>query len=308
MTTAAQVVKKYVNGHYGELVNATEPTFNDDTKVWESELASYYPRLIRDDADPSQSAIKFVYLPKLGRVELDAKLNLMFATPRSVCSALVGERFTLYRQRAERIMVEASATNIAGLTDAQHVLAPVMKVVDNLLDRETKLPEIRDEDFEDRDNVGRYWQLLVDAGIVIRVPGGYNSGEQFIDLFSKFRNNYELLIRAVLGHVIRQKYAALRSVFEMSELEPDIHVDNSYYWPALEADQSLHLKTDSLRERFMTTYDTMISVGRFKYYLQELRRVECLRQETSGWVANEDLFGEMRRIRGSALETPTLRV
>lgn len=289
-------------------MNATEPQFDKERKEWEAELVSYYPRFIQDDANTTQPYVKFIYLTKLGKIKLDENLNVLFATSNSICSDVVGERFDLYRERAEKIMVEASAFNLAGLTDAQHVLTPVIKVIDNLLDREAKIPEIRDTDFEEKDNIDRYWELLEQAGIVTPVKGGHSSGEQFLNLFGKYRNDYEQLIRMVLGHLIKSKYASLRSVFNMSELEPDIHVDNSYYWPALEADQPIHLKTDSLRERYITTYGKNISHGRFTYYLRQLDRVGALKEETNGWIAEDNLFGEMRRIRGQQIEATTLRV
>ncbi|MGH9918397.1 MAG: hypothetical protein ACRD6W_05955, partial [Nitrososphaerales archaeon] len=271
MSEATQAARKYVYGHYGELLNVTEPEYDPEKKEWEGELVSYYPRFIQDDAKPGEPWVKFVTLRKLGKIVLDKDLNVLFATPRKSCSDLVEERFSLYAHRAERIMVEASAMNLAGLVDAQHVLAPVIKVVDNLLDREARIPEIRPDDFEDRDNIDRYWDLLEYAKIVTPAQGGgFNSGEEFLNLLQKYRNDYETLLRAVLGLIIKSKYEKLRSVFNMSELEPDIHVDNTYYWPALEADEPIHLKTDSLQERYMAMYDSKVSHGWFVYYLRQL--------------------------------------
>jgi len=308
MSTATQVARRYVSGNYGELVNVTDPQFDEEKREWEAELVSYYPRIIQDDAKPSDPFIKFVYLQKLGKVKLDENLNVLFATSRSACSNLVEERFSLFRQKAEKIMIEASAINLAGLVDAQHVLEPVVKVIDNLLSREAKIPEIKDSDFEERDNINRYWDFLEKAGIVVRMEGGYSSGPEFIRQLAMFRNNYELLVQHVLGHLIQSRYSSLRSVFEISELEPDIHIDSSYYWPALEADDEIHLKTDSLRERFITTYNKNISTGRFVHYLQQLQRVDALKQETNGWVAVHNLFAKMREIRGNELTAMNLRV
>lgn len=308
MSAPAKVVRRYVATHYGELMNADEPKFIEESRTWEAGLVSYYPRIINDDVVPEYSTVKFLYLQKLGKVELDESLNVISATPRSESSELIAERFSLFRQRAERIMVEASAVQLAQLTDAWHVFEPVIKVVDNLLDRETKIPEIKDSDFEDKDNIDRYWKLLEEAGIVIRVAGGHSSGEVFLSIFQKYRNNYEALVSKVLGHLIQQKYPLLRSVFDVTQLEPAIHVDNSYYWPALQADNAIHQKTDTLRELHNANYKTLMSVGRFRHYLQQLLHTEAISYESNAWVATRDLFDEMKRIRGSQLEPNSLRV
>jgi hypothetical protein len=308
VSTATQAARRYVKTHYGELMNADEAQFNEESRTWQAELVSYYPRIINDDAVPENSTVKFLYLRKLGKVELDESLNVLNATPRSAASDLLGDRFSLFRQRAERIMIEASALQIAELTDAKHVLAPIIKIIDNLLDRETKIPEIKDSDFDQRDNVERYWNLLTDTGILMRVEGGWNSGEKFVDIFTKYHNNYDALVSKTLATLIREKYASLRSAFDMGELEPAIHVDNSYYWPALEADVSIKQNTDSLRERHNASYHTFMSVGRFKYYLRQLLQAGAIERESGYWVAVKDLFAEMRKIRGSQLEPSTLRV
>lgn len=308
MSSATQAVRRYVSANYGELVNVDEPRFDKDRGIWEAELVSYYPRIIRDDKRPSEPYIKFVFLQNLGRVELDANLNIMSASSRADCSRVVEERFSMLRQRAERIMVQASARNFASLTETQHVLAPIVKIIDNLLDRESKVPEISFKDLiGENERLSRYLDLLAEVGIVEKVESGYNSGRMFVEFLSKYRDDYDSLVRATLAHLIREGYPALRSVFDIRQLEPSIHVDNTYYWPALEADKIVYSRRDNLRYNYVANYG-MISVISFNSILQRLCRANALMEGSGYYYANEMLFSEMQRIRGDLLSSMSARV
>jgi len=289
-------------------VNVAEPRFNEKTRVWEAELVSYYPRIIRDDKRPTEPFIKFVFLRNLGKVELDTELNVLSASSRADCSKVVEERFSMLRQRAERIMVQASAYNLASLTETQHVLAPIIKIIDNLLDRESKTPEISFKDLIGEDEkLNRYLALLEEVGVVEKVDGGYNSGRMFVEFLSKYGDNYESLVKVTLSHLIREKYPALRSAFDIRQLEPSIHVDNTYYWPAMEADRVIYAHPENLRYRYIVNYG-MISSVTFKSYLQRLYRADAIREDQGYFFANEKLFSEMQRLRGNMLESMSTRV
>jgi hypothetical protein len=308
LSSATQVVRRYVSSHYGELLNVDEARFNKATGTWEAELVSNYPRIIRDDKRPTEPFIKFIFLKNLGKVELDDKLNILSASTRAECSRIVEERFSLLSQRAERIMVQASADSLAGLTETRHVLAPVVKIVDNLLDRGAKTPEISLEDLAGEESrLSEYLDLLTETGIVKKVEGGYNSGADFINILAKYKDDYDSLVKMVLSHLIRTKYPALRTAFDIRQLEPSIHVDGTYYWPALEADRIIYSHMDTLRYRYIMNYG-MISTVSFKSYLHRLNEADAIREEGGYFFANEKLFSEMQRLKGDMLENLSARV
>jgi hypothetical protein len=288
-------------------MNVDEPRLNEETGVWEAELVSNYPRIIRDDKRPTEPFVKFIYLRNLGKVELDAELNVLSASSRADCSRVVEERFSLLGQRAERIMVQASADSLASLTETRHVLAPVVKIIDNLLDRNAKTPEISYEDLEGEDaRLSQYFELLAESGIVERAEGGFNSGPNFVKFLETYKDDYDGLVNVALSHLIRTKYPALRSAFDIRQLEPSIHVDGTYYWPALEADRVIYAHLDTLRYRYIASYG-MISTVSFKSYLHRLTEADAIVEDSGYYSANERLFGEMQKLKGDLLENLSRR-
>lgn len=130
---------------------------------------------------------------------------------------------------------------------------------------------------------------------------GSNSGPTFVKLLESYKNDYDAIVNVVLSHLIRTKYPVLRSAFDIRQLEPFIHVDGTYYWPALEADRIIYSHFDSLRYRYISNYG-MISTVSFRSYLHRLTEADAIWEEGGFFYANERLFGEMQKLKGDLLE------
>jgi hypothetical protein len=290
----AQVARKYIRQNYGELLGVGEPELNKETGRYEAELLSNYPRIIRDERNPQRPWIKYILLRNLGKIELDKNLKVVSATSNVELSELVADRLSVFMQRAESIMVKASSLQFARLNDVQHVLYPVLKVINNLYSKTSEVTEITLADLKgENPDFFRYLTLLEEAGIIEKTDSGYTSGETFISLLTEKKSDFDSLRDAVLSHLIRTKYPALRGAIGITQLERHIRVDNSYYWQALEAEDPFRAKEESLRENYIAYYGHMISVISFRSTLVDLMRVDAIRQDDTKWYANEQILQDM---------------
>lgn len=292
-----QVARRYVRYHYGELLNAGNVTFNEKTNKFEAEIFSNYPRIIRSEEKPRQPWIKFLKLRNLGKVEFDLNMKVVSATSKPEMSQLVKERLTLYRQRAESIMVRASSMQFAKLTETIHVLNPIVKILNNLLIRTDNIrAELRRSDLQGEGvEIYQFLDLLQKENILQKTPSGdYGSGGVLLDFLEQNKTNPDKVIQLVLAYIIKQELPALKSAFIISQLEKHIRVDNSYYWQAFDAGVAFHAKWESLRERYITTYNQMISIASFRSTLFELQKVDAIKQENDGhYYANPQILGDM---------------
>jgi len=310
MSEASQVAKRYVRYHYGELANVGEARYDPIRERWEAELLSNYPRIIRDDEKPQSAWIKYLPLRDLGKITLDSKLNVVSATSNAEMSNTIGERLSLLRQRAESIMVRASSLQLAGLDEAKHVLAPIVKVVNNLYFKTKEMTEISLGDLEgEDDDFYRYLFMLEQAGIVIKTKSGFASGEAFIAILADKRDDYDALLKSVISHIIKTQYPVLRSAFNIKQLDKHIRVDNSYYWQAIDAEKPFRARWDLLRERYIAFYN-MISVASFRSTLIQLWQTDAIKQEEENenyYYANEALLNDMVGMKSAMYENTDRR-
>jgi hypothetical protein len=305
LSSVEQVARKYVRYHYGELLSAGDTKLNKTTGLWETEIFSNYPRIIRDDEKPDSPWVKFITLRNLGKIELDEKSEVISATPRPEIAQLVRERLTLFRQRAESIMVRASSFQFGRLGETRHVLRPVVEIVQNLLfKRDGYGAELKEEYFLGDDDSNNWLSLLERIGVIVKTPkGDFASSPLFIDWLAKYRKDPDMVINIVLSELIKQELPALKSAFVIAQLDKHIRVDNSYYWQALDAGESFHARWDSLRDRYISYYSKMISVNSFCSTLYELQTVDAIRQGNDNhYYANPDILKEMLKEKADFLE------
>lgn len=304
MSSAAQVARQYVRYHYGELLNTGEVTRNEKSGKLEAEIFSNYPRIIRDDYKPQLPWIKIQQFRHLGKVVMDDKLKVISATSREELNQLVGDRLTLQRQRAESIMVRASASQFAELGEMRHVLRPVVEIVETLLFRrgDSSGQELKPE-YTDNDPESIHWLNMLERISVVqkRESGGYNSGGNLIEWLKLYKTTPDKVLNLVIAELIRQELPSLKSAHVIAQLDKHIRVDNSYYWQALDAGEPFHARWESLRDRYISSYGRMISVTSFCSTLYELERVDGIEQDSNGqFYANEGILKQMIELRAES--------
>ena len=82
-------IDQYVTRHYGNLISAAGPTFDEKSKTWVAELKSDYPRIITDDKSPQERILKFLPVRQIGEVRLSPG-GQVEGTPRDECVTRLG--------------------------------------------------------------------------------------------------------------------------------------------------------------------------------------------------------------------------
>jgi hypothetical protein len=159
---------------------------------------------------------------------------------------------------------------------------------------------IRDTDIEvlpikEANKLRKYLQLLESLDIIEHKNDGYCYGNMFTELSVGTDNNSEKLNTAILSHIIKNRYSALRETFGISQLETVVHVDSCYYRKALEAEQLIYWKKDSFEHHIASLYGYKSKVYfRLPYVLEELVNIKAIKYEDNLYFGNEDLFKEMK--------------
>jgi len=299
--SVVEEIRKYAIRHYGNLISVGEPEFDARTKTWLTEVKSDYPRIIHDDRSPDERIVKFLSLRQLGIIKLGENLQPIEATSREICIQNLSSFLDMWEERAERIIVRASADHFARINEAQWVLAKVGMIVSNLLQKERILEEeIASHHPNEEAKITRYLKLLEGLDLVRQIDEGYTYGNLFTELRRRITNVQEFNI-AVLSHVIRERYSTLKETFGISQLETFVHVDSCYYRPALEAEELLYWTSDSIIGRYRKLYGRK-SPLRVTYVLGELVNVKALEHEDKYYFGNERLFSQMLDLKSEMAE------
>jgi len=299
--SVVEEIRKYAIRHYGNLISVGEPEFDARTKTWLTEVKSDYPRIIHDDRSPDERIVKFLSLRQLGIIKLGENLQPIEATSREICIQNLSSFLDMWEERAERIIVRASADHFARINEAQWVLAKVGMIVSNLLQKERILEEeIASHHPNEEAKIRRYLKLLEGLDLVRQIDEGYTYGNLFTELRRRITNVQEFNI-AVLSHVIRERYSTLKETFGISQLETFVHVDSCYYRPALEAEELLYWTSDSIIGRYRKLYGRK-SPLRVTYVLGQLVNVKALEHEDKYYFGNEGLFSQMLDLKSEMAE------
>jgi len=299
--SVVEETRRYALRHYGNLISVSEPEFDARTKTWLAELKSDYPRIIHDDRSPDERILKFLSLRRLGIIKLGENLQQIEATSRERCIQNLSSFLDMWQDRAERIIVRVSSDNFARINEAQWVLAKVGMIVSNLLQKQMiSEEEIASHHPKEEGKIRRYLKLLESLDLVRQIGEGYTYGNLFAELRRQTSNAQEFRI-ALLSHVIRERYSALKETFGISQLETFVHVDSCYYRPTLEAERLLYLTNNSIVNHYTRLYGRK-STLRITHILEELVNVKALKHEDKYYFGNEELFSQMLDLKSQMAE------
>jgi hypothetical protein len=304
-----ETVRRYLYSHYGHLIKAGDAKYDEDKGVYRAELLSSYPRIIRDDKSPDTPIVRFLQLPRLGEVVVSPDLSIVSATSDDQCEKAVEDYLDLIKQRSERIMVQASSEKFATMYEVKHVLNPIIKIVNNLVDSDENTPVISWVDISaepEKEKIVQYLNLLEGIEIVKQGERGVTMGNLLVTFCMKAQNKLPDVQNMVLSHVINKGYAALRSFHIITQIQPYIQVDNCYYWQAIDAEKNLSVKKSKMYDRFVTHYDA-ISPVTFRSMLQELIEAGALHQDGPYCYADDELLGRMIELKGSQFNSVSIK-
>jgi hypothetical protein len=289
--SAQTQIKEYVFSHYGNLISASAPVFDESKKIWKAQLKSDYPRVIQDDYEPQKRLLRFVTLKGLGEVRLSEDLKVFDATPRDKCVENLNSFLNLWYERAERIIISASSNQLARVSGAEFLLNPIIMIISNLSEPKSFIYDSEIEDEERPETIRRYLKLLEELKLVERRENGWRDGELFTPLRDE-SDNFKDFQTTILSHVIKERYSSIREIFGITMFEPFVHVDTCYYAPSLQAERLLSRKEESIQQDYQNLYET-IGPLRLRQILRELTTVGALKKKNGYYYGEEEIFDEM---------------
>lgn len=294
---AREVIEGYVFRQYGNLTSVGSVGYDKESGKWIAELKSDYPRWIKDDRTIGEPILRFIPMDNIGKIVFDDNMNILESTPRRQCGERIWERLELWRDAAERIMVEASADQLAMARGADQFLSPIITIIDNLRNSLHGRPVITMEDVRSSGpDWFKYLSLLEDIEIVNPDPEKkeWSYGAMFTTLQEEAANKGVPFDRAVIAYVLRTRYAAIRDIFRVNVFEKIIHLDSSYYWQALDAEQSVSIGRENLFERYRIQYrDETAQNFLLNSRLQELAHVRAIKVEDGYCSAEPKILEQM---------------
>lgn len=313
--SAQRTIKSYILHHYGNLISAENPQFDEHSGRWMAQIKSDYPVVLQDDRTPARKIVKFLSIKQIGTAYFTESLGFLRkeSTSRNECEKTMQTLLNMWHNRAEKIVVQASADYFVRIPEFSHFFTPIEEIVDSLLEHEV----IYDDDAmkyrpaEKQKKTIRYLKLLEGLDFVRRTQDQYESGEMFLILRREYESESgfeeDKFKKAILSEVIRKRYSALRDVFEISRLQPTIHVDSCIYRPSIEAEDLLYLTTGSIARNYTNFYGRMNPLT-LTHILRKLRSVRAIDRRGNFWSGTEELLGNMLAIKNEMpeLAPPTI--
>lgn len=298
-----KVAQLHAFSNYGNLVLVDKPEYDENDNLYVSTLRSDYPLLIQDDLSPEKRTMRVIKIGKIGTISINSNNQVIRekTSSREDIIANLNLFFKLWKERAERIVVNASSKNLVQISDFSHFFDPIISVLFYLWDEH----EILNEDInikrspERRKKMKLYLNLLEGLDIVRKVDGGYREGNTFLSLREEVKNDEEHFKNVVLSHIIQERYTTLRDVFQLTILEPTIHIDNSVYLPELEAERTVYRNMNSIKRDYEYYYGRSINPLDLKMILKRLVNANAITQEGKYYSGNQKLLNTMVSIKKS---------
>lgn len=291
---AQEHFRRYLKTHYGNLIQAGPPEFNEREKTWIAHLKSDYPQFARDDSTPDEVFLRFLKMEDLGKITLNERYEPIEATTRDECVEKLDARLLMWRQRAENIVVQSSANQLSRVRGADYFFMPFEDIIINLFKNKDN-PLITDEDIE-RDYLSKgktkYIRLLQELKIIRKVKHGYTYGNLFRALEQETKGEYDKFLHSIYAYIIRERYTTLREVFDITRFARYVKIDNCYYKPALDVEKLIKRDERSIINQHYQLYG-YISPLRANSILEELIRLDALERKGQYIYGNEELFSNM---------------
>ncbi|RJQ26192.1 hypothetical protein C4565_07250 [Candidatus Parcubacteria bacterium] len=304
MSNLEYAVKKYAVEHYGDLIVPDEPNYDENTKIWKVQLRSTYPRIIEDEKS-KEVVVRFLDLQNLGIIKINDNLQVVEATSNEKCEHQLSTRIDLWKHQAEEIVVNASANVFAEIAESIHVLNPLWLVLGEITRLDKEKIKILEKEIDEQRRSGKlkqYLELLAELHIVKKIGDDYTYGNVYVALEEMEKDSRKRKI-ALLSHVIKSKYSTLRQVFGITQLEPYVHLANTYYWPSLDAEKLIHTTRSRLYEQYQDYYGKVHSWD-FDSRISELTDHGAFQKENGYLIGNKDQFDKMLELKQTVLLNP----
>ena len=255
---------------------------------------------MQDDRNPENVLLHFIQMKHIGKVSFDESLSPIKSesTPVGNCVDNIQSLLKSYHDRTERIIVQASSDSLVQIPEFRHFFSPIDQILSSILekDRVGVHDLLKYRTTKSRTKIKQYLKLLESMQIIEFNDSAVQTSEMYWlirnRLTEKNQFDEESFRKAIISELLRIKYTALTQVFEISRLQPSIHIDSCIYRPAMEAEELICLSTKSVSEYYRSTYGR-INDYKVINYLRRLNSVEAIERKGKLWCGKEILLEKM---------------
>lgn len=292
-----RTIQKFMFEHYGDLILADTPIFDDKIQAYASNLRSDYPIMVKDDKAP-ETKLLILKVDHLGTIYVDkeSKVILGKTTSREECVENLKLFFKLWLKRAEEIIVSASAETLVNVSRFRHYFDPIDAILVSLCDYgKISNEEIASARSSERlAKIRLYLELLEGLDIIRSNEDGFVPGNTFVSIQEERPNIGEQEFRNVLlAHIIRERYPALRDVFRLTILEPTIHIDSCIYLPEIEEETPIYRTIESIHTDYKEYYNKRMPILDLRLNLRRLENAKAIERDGRHYFGNEALLRQM---------------
>lgn len=297
MMSATRVVKEYILTHYGHLVQAFEPDYSKQDERHISKLFSHYPVTIRDDRGNRRS-VRYVEIPYLGEIVLNDELHLdrSGTTSREDVNSRIGEFLRLWTESAENLVLSATSDKIAKLDLVPYVLNPIKVIVTQLWNHD-RIDEVEIDAAQSKTRAARYRQylsLLEGIDLVRKHEDTWYPGDDFNKVQSQISKLNNGMTR-IFSIILARRYSSLKQVFDITNLERIIKIENSVYLPEIEEQNGLFRDAKSIGADLARFYDDKVNHLEIESILVSLNDVGVVEEDN-------DLYAGVDKIRSDIIK------
>jgi len=273
------VITRYIIENYGNLVLNESPEFDESAQVWISMLTSDYPIVIDEGIDDRR--FHFLKARPLGYVVFSEDLKVI--EEMSTSDEKVADNLTRYldmwRSYAERLVVSASARNLANLVDVSNAFNPIYEIISYVLDNRTISKDDFLNDSRKKAKSPQYFELLREIEILRKENSHYTSGNLLASIIESAKNDFNTIINSVYAEILQKRYPYIRHVISTSSLNRVIKVENIVYYPEFYARGPVKRDRKTLVREFSLEYNDILTEPTLSGYLRKLESIGVIKRK-----------------------------
>lgn len=308
MGSAQRTIKSFVLHKYGLHISAEKPEFDRLSKKWTADIKSDYPLYLQDDRDPDNVLLHFIPIKHIGKVSFDENLTFLNeeSTTREICIKNLQSLLKSYKDRTEKIVVQASADCFVQIPEFRHFFTPIDQIITSLMERDFVTLEnlLRFRGPKSQAKIKQYLKLLESIKVIERTNDNkeIKTSETYWLLYDYYQNQDKSIFpeedfrKAIISKLVSTKYSVLTQVFEISRFRPTIHIDSCIYRPAIEAEELICLSNKSIIKFYTETYGK-VNEYTLLNHLRRLQSVNAIQRKDEYWCGTKELLDSMLQIK-----------
>ena len=103
--------------------------------------------------------------------------------------------------------------------------------------------------------------------------------------------------QGVISEILTKRYISFRDFFDISRLQPTIHLDSCIYTPSLEVEELVYLSKATISRSYTDSYGRSLNPLTINNILRRLKAFNLVNRDGKYWSGTENLLSDMLKIK-----------